>query len=80
MGIWGTIPGRRKQHRFLVSQVLVRRGSLEKMTQTQLFWRNMIALGASIATSIAMSIAMFRMFVTLGEALRFTVTTPLFNF
>ena len=42
------------------------------MTQTQLFWRNMIALGASIA--------MFGMFVTLGEALRFAVTAPLFNF
>jgi uncharacterized membrane protein YphA (DoxX/SURF4 family) len=45
---------------------------MQKMTQTQLFWRNMIALGGSIA--------MFGMFVTLGEALRFTVTTPLFNF
>jgi uncharacterized membrane protein YphA (DoxX/SURF4 family) len=45
---------------------------MQKMTQTQLFWRNMIALGASIA--------MFGMFVTLGEALRFTVTAPLFNF
>ena len=44
----------------------------QKMTQTQLFWRNMIALGASIA--------MFGMFATLGEALRFTVTEPLFNF
>jgi len=45
---------------------------MQKMAQTQLFWRNMIALGASIA--------MFGMFVTLGEALRFTVTAPLFNF
>lgn len=45
---------------------------MQKMTQTQLFWRNMIALGASIA--------MFGMFITLGEALRFTVTAPLFNF
>ena len=44
----------------------------QKMMQTQLFWRNMIALGASIA--------MFGMFVTLGEGLRFTVTAPLFNF
>lgn len=44
---------------------------MQKMTQTQLFWRNMIALGASIA--------MFGMFVTLGEELRFTVTAPLFN-
>ncbi len=45
---------------------------MQKMTQTQLFWRNAIALGTCLA--------MFGMFVTLGDALRFTVTAPLFNF
>src|SRR5213592_4997857 len=34
---------------------------MQKMTQTQLFWRNAIALGACLA--------MFGMFVTLGDAL-----------
>jgi putative oxidoreductase len=45
---------------------------MQRMTQVQLFWRNMIALGASTA--------MFGMFVALGDALRFTITAPLFAF
>ena len=39
---------------------------MQRMTQVQLFWRNMIALRASTA--------MFGMFVALGDALRFTIT------
>ena len=45
---------------------------MQKMTQTQLFWRNMIGLGACAF--------MFGTFVTLGPALRFSVTSALFNF
>jgi putative oxidoreductase len=44
----------------------------QKTTQSYLFWRNIIALGASIA--------LFGLFASLGEALRFTVTAPLFQF
>jgi putative oxidoreductase len=43
-----------------------------KQTQTQLFYRNMIALGASLV--------MFGTFVSLGPELRFTITAPLFSF
>jgi putative oxidoreductase len=45
---------------------------MQKQTQTQLFYRNMIALGASLM--------MFGMFVTLGPELRFTITAPLLSF
>ena len=45
---------------------------MQKMTQTQLFWRNIITLGASLA--------LFGLFATLGPALRFTITAPLFQF
>lgn len=43
-----------------------------KQTQTQLFYRNMIALGASLV--------MFGTFVSLGAELRFAVTGPLLSF
>ncbi len=45
---------------------------MQKMTQTQLFWRNVIGLGACAV--------MFGTFVALGPALRFSVTGPLFDF
>lgn len=45
---------------------------MQKMTQTQLFWRNVIGLGACAV--------MFGMFVALGPALRFSVTSALFDF
>ncbi|HEY3209551.1 MAG TPA: DoxX family protein [Actinomycetota bacterium] len=45
---------------------------MQKMTQTQLFWRNVIGLGACAI--------MFGMFVALGPALRFSVTSALFDF
>lgn len=44
----------------------------QKQPQTQFFWRNMIGLGACAM--------MFGTFVALGDALRFTITRPLFNF
>jgi len=44
----------------------------QKLTQTSLFWRNMIGLAACAM--------MFGTFVALGPALRFTITAPLFNF
>jgi putative oxidoreductase len=44
----------------------------QKMNQSFLFWRNIITLGASVA--------LFGLFASLGEALRFTVTAPLFQF
>jgi putative oxidoreductase len=44
----------------------------QKMNQNFLFWRNIIALGASVA--------LFGLFASLGEALRFTVTAPLVQF
>lgn len=46
--------------------------AMQKQTQTQLFHRNMIALGASLM--------LFGMFVTLGSELRFTITAPLLRF
>jgi putative oxidoreductase len=45
---------------------------MQKQTQTQLFYRNMIALGASLM--------LFGLFVTLGSDLRFTITGPLLSF
>lgn len=45
---------------------------MQKMTQTQLFWRNMIGLGACAV--------MFGTFVALGPALRFSVTSALLDF
>jgi putative oxidoreductase len=44
----------------------------ERMSQTQLFYRNLIALGAALV--------FFGTFVTLGSELRFTITAPLFDF
>jgi putative oxidoreductase len=44
----------------------------EKTTQTQLFYRNLIALGAALV--------FFGTFVTLGPELRFTITAPFFDF
>ena len=44
----------------------------QKMSQGFLFWRNIIALGASVA--------LFGLFATLGPELRFTITAPLFQF
>lgn len=46
--------------------------AMQKQTQTQLFYRNMIALGASLM--------LFGMFATLGPELRFAITAPLFSF
>ena len=43
-----------------------------KMMQRGFFWRNVIGVGACLM--------MFGMFVTLGPALRFTITEPLFSF
>jgi putative oxidoreductase len=45
---------------------------MQRMNQGFLFWRNVIALGASIA--------LFGCFAAFGEALRFTITAPLFQF
>ena len=45
---------------------------MEKTSQSQLFYRNLIILGASIV--------FFGTFVTLGSELRFAVTAPLFSF
>lgn len=44
----------------------------EKTTQTQLFYRNLIALGAALV--------FFGTFVTLGPELRFTITAPFCDF
>lgn len=45
---------------------------MQRLSQLQLFYRNVIALGASLV--------MFGFFVALGPALRFTITAPLFKF
>ena len=45
---------------------------MRKATQTQLFYRNLVILGAAVV--------FFGTFVTLGSELRFTITAPLFNF
>lgn len=45
---------------------------MQRMTQMQLFWRNVTFLG--------MAIALFAVFAGLGDAVRFTVTGPLFGF
>lgn len=45
---------------------------MQRMTQMQLFWRNVTYLG--------MAIALFAVFAGLGDAVRFTVTGPLFSF
>jgi putative oxidoreductase len=44
----------------------------QKTTQTQLFYRNLIIVGASVV--------FFGTFVTLGPELRFAITAPLFDF
>jgi hypothetical protein len=44
----------------------------QKMTQTQLFYRNLVILGAAIV--------FFGTFVTLGSQLRFAITGSLFHF
>jgi putative oxidoreductase len=44
----------------------------QKMTQMQLFFRNVITLGAVLV--------MFGFFVSAGEGLRYTITGPLFSF
>jgi uncharacterized membrane protein YphA (DoxX/SURF4 family) len=44
----------------------------QRRPQQQLFFRNVITLGACLA--------MFALFVTLGHALRYTITTPAFSF
>ena len=51
---------------------LLGEGSVGQANQGFLFWRNIIALGASVA--------LFGLFASLGDALRFTVTAPLFQF
>jgi putative oxidoreductase len=44
----------------------------QKMTQNQLFFRNVIALGGVLM--------MFGFFASAGEGLRYTITAPLFSF
>jgi putative oxidoreductase len=44
----------------------------QRRMQQQLFWRNAIALGAALL--------MFGAFAAFGDALRFTLTAPLFTF
>jgi uncharacterized membrane protein YphA (DoxX/SURF4 family) len=45
---------------------------VQRMSQTQLFYRNLIALGAALV--------FFGTFATLGSELRFSITAPLFDF
>jgi len=45
---------------------------MQRMIQMQLFWRNVTFLG--------MAIVLFALFAGLGDAVRFTVTGPLFSF
>jgi len=45
---------------------------MQKASQRQLFYRNLVILGAAIV--------FFGTFVTLGSELRFTITAPLFEF
>jgi putative oxidoreductase len=45
---------------------------MQRTSQTQLFYRNLIALGAALV--------FFGTFATLGSELRFTITAPLFDF
>jgi uncharacterized membrane protein YphA (DoxX/SURF4 family) len=45
---------------------------MQKMLHTQLFYRNVIILGAALV--------FFGTFVTLGSELRFSITGPLFDF
>jgi putative oxidoreductase len=45
---------------------------MQKASQTQLFYRNLVILGASVV--------LFGTFVTLGSELRFAITAPLFDF
>jgi putative oxidoreductase len=45
---------------------------MQRTAQTQLFYRNLIALGAALV--------LFGTFVTLGSELRFTITAPWFDF
>jgi putative oxidoreductase len=45
---------------------------MQKLMQTQLFWRNMIGIAACLV--------MFGTFAALGPALRFAITGPLFTF
>jgi hypothetical protein len=44
----------------------------QKMSQTQLFYRNLVILGAAVV--------FFGTFVTLGSELRFAITPPFFDF
>jgi uncharacterized membrane protein YphA (DoxX/SURF4 family) len=45
---------------------------MQRMSQTQLFYRNLVILGASVV--------FFGTFVALGSELRFAITAPLFDF
>jgi putative oxidoreductase len=45
---------------------------MQKTTQRQLFYRNLVILGASVV--------FFGTFVALGSELRFSITAPLFDF
>jgi putative oxidoreductase len=45
---------------------------MQKMTQNQLFFRNLMGFGAVLM--------MFGLFATLGDGLRYTITPPLFSF
>ena len=45
---------------------------MQKTSQTQLFYRNLLTLGAAVV--------FFGTFVTLGSDLRFTITAPLLDF
>lgn len=44
----------------------------QKMMQTGFFWRNVFGIGACLV--------FFGTFVTLGDELRYAITSPLFNF
>lgn len=45
---------------------------MQRMSQTQLFYRNLLTLGAALV--------FFGTFATLGSELRFTITGPFFDF
>lgn len=45
---------------------------MQRMSQTQLFYRNLLTLGAALV--------FFGTFATLGSELRFTITDPFFDF
>lgn len=61
------IPAALYFHRFWAIQ-----DEMQKMSQTQLFWRNVVIVGVSLIV--------FGSFVALGPDLRYAITTTLFDF